>query len=126
MLVLVPRWLASAGITFLLPLCAVTGARAQGTWSAVAPMAAPRDAHAALPIATGPLAGTVLFLGGRTAAQGATTVSAEVYDPIGTRFTAAEPMPSSRAFSPVVSLDSGRLLVCGGYQQVGERGGTIR
>ncbi|HLJ56612.1 MAG TPA: kelch repeat-containing protein [Chthonomonadaceae bacterium] len=115
-----------AAIALALGCGAPAGGLAQGAWSAVAPMATPRDAHAALLLPSGPLGGTVLLIGGRTVVQGATTAATESYAAAETCFVPAGEMAGSRSFCPPVLLDNGRVLACGGYQQIGERGGTIR
>jgi hypothetical protein len=81
---------------------------AVGSWSALAPMAAPRAYHAATLLSDG----RVLVAGGLS--QGAIVASAEIYDPAGGTWSAAGEMTQPRAFASATLLLDGTVLVAGG------------
>jgi Galactose oxidase, central domain len=81
-------------------------------------MTEPRGAHAAVVLASGSLAGQVLLTGGVT---GNSTglfpqSSVETYDPVGKTFSfIGASMNDPRAFHTATVLDSGQVLIVGGF-----------
>ncbi len=79
---------------------------ASNTWSAVAPMLAPRYGHAIVLVGS-----KVLVLGGADPNQLAT---AEIYDPALGTWTATGSMSTVRGSTTAIVLQDGRVLVAGG------------
>src|SRR4051794_30504038 len=75
-------------------------------------MLSARGVHAATLLADG----RVLVTGGFAAGGDSTTASAEIYDPLTGRFTAAGFMQAGRSVHSAILLTDGRVLVVGGLQ----------
>jgi hypothetical protein len=86
------------------------GATGPDTWTSTGAMTDSRFEPAASLLADG----RVLVSGGRTAAQGLSDVTTEIYDPVTNTWTAAAPMTYARNDHAQVTLPDGRVLaVCG-------------
>src|SRR5690349_2995684 len=86
----------------------------QGRWQPITPpMPTPRDAHTVVLIGQ-----KALLIGGRTRASGATTAEVAFYDMASGAFAPAAAMATSRSFVPAVLLDSGDVLLPGGFRQI--------
>ena len=75
-------------------------------------LSTPRGFHAATLL----LDGRVLLTGGFVTIQGATTASAEIYDPATGQFTPAGTLQTGRSAHSAIRLTDGRVLVLGGIQ----------
>jgi hypothetical protein len=84
-------------------------------WALVASMLKPRDQHTATLLPDG----TVLAAGGTSSGTQATPVaSAETYDPETNRWTLAGAMITPRFDQMAILLKTGKVLLCGGTQNV--------
>ena len=88
---------------------AITLAQSPGAFSATGNMIIPRWGHTATLL----LNGKVLITGGFKLSSGATTASAEIYDPETGTFTATGSMAISRAEHAAILLPNGRVLIVG-------------
>jgi hypothetical protein len=88
---------------------------ATGAWAAAGSMTAPRADHTATLLTSGPFAGQVLLVGGRTSG-GAYLASAELYNPTTGMFTPTGSMAVPRADHTATLLPNGQVLVVGGYR----------
>ncbi|HEY8598743.1 MAG TPA: kelch repeat-containing protein [Thermomicrobiales bacterium] len=85
-------------------------------WRPAAPLAAPRQAHTATPLADG----RVLVVGGHTpgATEPQAVAAAELYDPVADRWTATGSLRATRWLHQAVALADGRVMVVGGREHV--------
>jgi autotransporter-associated beta strand protein len=85
---------------------------ATNSWSAAASLAAARYGHTTTVLTSGPNSGKVLVVGG---SGSATFASCELYDPATNTWSAAASLTTARYLHTAVLLNSGKVLVIGGY-----------
>jgi N-acetylneuraminic acid mutarotase len=113
--VLVVGGIDASGATFPRPTLADAERYDPATerWTPTAPLATPRTAHTATPLADG----RVLVVGGESG--GAVLATAEIYDPARDTWTPTAGMIAARSSHAATRLPDGRVLVTGGYSSPG-------
>jgi Protein kinase domain/Galactose oxidase, central domain len=104
-----------------LATAAIYDPRARSPWQPTGPMHGRRAFAAAAPLP----GGQVLVAGGELLETTQPLVAVEIYDPTGSRWLAAMPLPAPRYNATALALRDGRVLLAGGNDQHGNVVGVL-